>query len=441
MADKIQATPPKGGQWMLKLAEVLRGAAERAAPALDLPGLPLFGETYRSLARGVENWAYGDSPIDTRANTPLVNERTADMAGALPIGAAGNAAAAAKASLLIPIIRGRNADKLAEANLIKRAELADALKAQGATPGDIWHDAQVSEVLRPTNRGRKADEGKWLHEIAAPKDLFSPYASMADNDKFDLLGRPENMLFAEKLRKSSPSSPEAREYSNVFANDSLIAGEGPARDALDWPELDAQYPSILDMKMEFHPKSVAMNSHTRGEYDPRANKATVFPASMTENPGDTGAPRRVLMHEMQHGVQQNFGLPTGGAPGAWDSQRQAYMMDLVNELRRLQKSGDAKTFNDAEILIQQIYPQANRTEYEQYKNLMGEAQARAVSSRDLLTSREKAASHPLEVYNNTRGLVDSDLWYAAMANLRNHKPTDVAAANLVNWLRQKHPHP
>ena len=192
--------------------------------------------------------------------------------------------------------------------------------------------------------------------------------------------------------------------------------------------------------MEFHPKGATMNSGTRGQFQPGLNKATVFPASMTENPGGTGSPRRVMLHELQHGVQDAFKMPQGGSGGYWDPQRQAYMMDLVNELRALQKSGDSKTFNDAEILIQQIYPQANRDPHAQYKNLMGEAQARAVSARDILSPGEKAASHPLEVYDNTRGLVEADLWNQTMGNAALGRRTDQAAVNMVNWLRRRYPH-
>lgn len=439
MSDKVQATPPQGGQWMLKLAEALRGAAERAAPALDIPGLPLFGETYRSLARGVENWAYGDSPIDTRANTPLVNDRTADMAGALPVGTALNAS---KASLLIPIIRGRNADKLAEANLLKRAELADQIKAQGATRGDIWHDAQVSEVIRPTNRGRAFDNGKWLHELETPKDLFSPYASMAENDKIDLLARPENIMFAERLRKAPAGWPEARMYQNVFDNVAPVPGTGyKVGDVVDWPELGAQYPEILDTNLDVMPKGgKPMKGGSRGSYYPSENRIVINPRTLVENPDSIGSPRGNLLHEVTHGIQEKFGMPGGGSEGFWDPQRQMYMMDVVNELRALQQTGARKDYEDAGILIRQLYPQANRGSFAQYENLMGEAQARAASTRDLRSPSVRKVEEPLEAYDASRGLVDPDLWSQAMGNAALGTRTDKAASNLVNWLRRKYPH-
>ena len=222
----------------------------------------------------------------------------------------------------------------------------------------------------------------------------------------------------------------------------------PVRDALDWPELDAQYPHLLDLQMEFHPKGIPMDNGSRGTYYPGGKNLEVKPASMIEDPLGTGSPRRVMLHEMGHGVQDSFNLPSGGSPYPnLDNNRKMYLSDLVNELRALQKTGDNKVFDDAEILIQQIWPQTNRDGFAQYENLMGEAQARAASARDLLTPNERLASDPFRSYDpmtvlsNGRGLADADLWNQTLGNATLGARTDRAAMNLVQWLRRRYPHP
>lgn len=94
----LTASPP-ASEWGVILADLLRRGSEKlkSTPGVTYGGNivgdtvgsivgKVLGNTGESLARGVEGWNYGDKLFDTRANVPLVNSKTEDMLGALPIG-------------------------------------------------------------------------------------------------------------------------------------------------------------------------------------------------------------------------------------------------------------------------------------------------------------------------------------------------------------------
>ena len=235
---------------------------------------------------------------------------------------------------------------------------AQILEQNGYHPDTIWQE---------TGFGRGAD-GKWRHEIDDSKASFDQAWSDDIQPHFD------------------------QSKANVISSK-------PLGDILDHPELYKAYPDLKKMPVVFD-KDLQGIAH----YDPNSDSIHMGLRAV-EHKNQQG----ILMHEVQHAIQEREGFAKGGAPGqAGYSYELKYAGDvrkLLPEAFDLLEKREAGTASDAELerlaWINKVgktytrYKEAgDRLAYENYMRLAGEAEARNTDARLLLTDAERRSMHP-----------------------------------------------
>jgi len=425
MADELQASPQIG--WMQAIADKLRSGSRKLGQVNPLAGY-LASQLSEPAARGAENWSYGDKLLGP-TNTPMVNSRTEDMLAAVPtlpsgsLNAAGSAAS--KAAFIVPILR--NFNKIPEkAGLLERKALkAEELLQKGATPQDIWQDLQVEQIPRTNTLPRAALEAKWGHEVAGhPADpLFTPYASMSQNDKIDFLHSDMPSLV-------NPASPTyVLHKHNVLKNEMLLPGNYKAGDVLEHPAM-TQYGGMLnDVDLEFLTnkqfKNPALWNDKGAAWAGSPPKIGIYHGSTIDEASKGASPRSTVIHELQHVLQRGTGMPGGGSPGGMglDAQgiQQQRLTDLVNALR-------AKNDSLADNVAQQLGANIQAMSFSRYQNLMGERQARAAQLRDTWSPQARADTRPSMTIGGRAAELDPQVWDSALSAISSGstKPTDWA---------------
>jgi len=211
--DNLVASPP-ASEWGTTLTELLRKGAgvARSGGARSLPVVP---ELLDSLARGVEGWNYGDKLFDTRANVPLVNSKTEDMLGALPIGTAskgGLTTAGFLASALRPGLDVTHNVTLGR--LARHGELPKELynPSFGIGKDKLPDFVPSDEGVHLIPRIEKLDP-KTSNTVLTALDSWSPRASVAAGKRVDSIVDDTGY---------SASAPENSEYLNKLANRRLV---------------------------------------------------------------------------------------------------------------------------------------------------------------------------------------------------------------------------
>ena len=257
--------PPRNelAYWLSqKLRSVNPSAVGRASPVLGALGGFVKGAVTDPVARGLESWAYGDRAFGPSANAPLVNERTMEMASALPLGLGAKGAMAT--AQLVPARPLLNADALAASRLAKRIREADDAVVEGANARDIWEFFGLQRapgLVHPRQTGKIADklhQTRWLEEL-----------------------NPENKI--------------------VKGFDPARVGEYPVDKVFDSPELFRQYPELRNITLEVTPSQFSDKS--LGEFQYLKNKGygkIVIPSNSPDFQGTAA-------HELSHGVMHNLG--------------------------------------------------------------------------------------------------------------------------------------
>lgn len=232
---------------------------------------------------------------------------------------------------------------------------AQTLEAQGKN---------VDEIFKETGMFRGAD-GRWRFEIDD---------STAGFDK----------MWNEAPKGARPHTPVEKKLSDV----------------LDHQDLYAAYPQLKDVKLRYDPMK-------EGAHADFANNEIVVGKEYAKNQG-------VLMHEVQHIVQEYEGFAKGGYPmKATTEYRLKFQKDfeaLKPEMQELvntyQKSVEGKgviTKKEVERLsflatvsrkYQEYVKAADDQAAEYYLRLAGETEARNVDTRLSMNAKERAALHP-----------------------------------------------
>jgi len=265
--DEIKASPRH--KYLGVLSDLLRKGSEGIRP-FEPTAAPLVSDFLGSLGKGTEGWAYGDRLLGPPAGAPMVTDKSLDMLGALPLGAAGKGAAlgagalGAKGLALAQLVPARpllNADPIAAARLATRIKKADDAVVEGAMPEDIWHDFKLLKspgLAHPQMTGKVGDKlhhARWMEEID-----------------------PENAI--------------RRDF------DPTQVGLSYANQVFDSPELFRQYPKLGDIQFEVTP---GMKQGVLGQFDP--NKSEFGRILVPSTAPDF---RGTASHELSHGVMNQF---------------------------------------------------------------------------------------------------------------------------------------
>jgi hypothetical protein len=173
----------------------------------------------------------------------------------------------------------------------------------------------------------------------------------------------------------------------------------PARyefaDYVDYPALEKAYPELGQGLLE----RSAPFSGTLGEAATTKNMTTVQVPPFYRDRGKFD-PKRTLVHELQHHVQEKEGWAPGGSSEIWQTKEMGYTPpDFIGETyRKAQADRGDKTLSRKErAQAEQVIKDIEKTYSARnlYRSLMGEAEARAASARTYLTPEERRARFPL----------------------------------------------
>lgn len=211
-------------------------------------------------------------------------------------------------------------------------------------------------------------------------------------------------------------------------------------DILDHPALFAAYPALRSMDVVI---SFAPGSRERGVFEegsPGDDQTFGRSPQITVEARTKDGALRVLLHEIQHGIQKIEGFATGGSANAMTatvSDRPAIVEAYgayAEELQRLGVDPDifpdldallidpdttiqdllyeiprnAENTNEAEFAadnLQRVIDASTLSPYQQYRRLAGEVESRNVEARSRMTEAERRATSP----SATADVADADV--------------------------------
>lgn len=289
---------------------------------------------------------------------PRMMDDATELAGAIGL----SSMPVAKPAGSLGMFGGRSA-KTADHAALERAQ---ALESSGAPRDAIWSDTGWF----------KGADGQWRFEMDDSASAYNP-AAMADKDY-------------------------------RFGSHSVMGREGAAQDVLSHPSIYEAYPDLANMP-------VAQTQYGSGAMGMYAEKGNYTPEMIGLEPSVIdGNARTVMLHELQHAIQQREGFGRGGSAKAMGDQHpnpkaaiyQGALMNYEPSLVRMQKLSKSAEY-DAELaksndLWNKVYgPRIDAIEDRQvtradFKKLEPEINAvfeefRVVSEKDFPTMAEVEA--------------------------------------------------
>lgn len=350
-------------------------------------------------------------------------ERAADLAGLVVLGPAPVAAKLAEGTLgSFAGIKSKTfpKDKLHE---------AQGMELSKAHPDDIW---------KKTGFFRGADE-RWRYEIPdkdaeIKMDAFE-VKGLGDSQTISIKGKPD-MGISENL--------EAWFKSGDQYNTKTLG------QIIDHPELFKAYPESAKVKVELLPDSL-VRSGAKGQYK-AGSKGGFEGDTIYLAPGHPEYTRSVLLHEIQHGIQNHEGFSYGTSIGAllppgyakvrgnvkgatqdlYEKMGKAGLKDFdlmkdsvefeasgfldipnflspslkqmyADNVKKAKESGfytQLKTLVSREKILNTLFEEASNN----YKNLMGEVEARNVQARENFGEFQRKLRSPMATEDTPRHL-------------------------------------
>ena len=170
---------------------------------------------------------------------------------------------------------------------------------------------------------------------------------------------------------------------------------------LDLDTLHQQYPELARIGYKAFPDLKTTKLGEYGQFLREENEAIIHPATMFGTPKGGYNPQGTIIHETGHPIQELFGAP-GGAdfPEALSSKQQQQAHDIAKALRG---------YADPEIkkIGVALGHSAGMSPMERYQRVYGEADARNMAKRALLTDYQRAVSSPRDTMDvNPEHLID-----------------------------------
>ena len=163
--------------------------------------------------------------------------------------------------------------------------------------------------------------------------------------------------------------------------DDMLWNGGKLSDVIDAPELFKAYPQLKDVRIDTDAIMNDMPSH--GEYDSKTNTITIH-ADELKYMND------ILNHEIQHAIQDIEGFATGGSPTTIRGEVKKRFDEVTKQIKQLRAEGKE---DEAKALIEKNRGLYNaymkNDDFNSYKSLAGEVEARNVSARLNMTPEER----------------------------------------------------
>ena len=276
------------------------------------------------------------------------------------------------------------------------AEALDAAK-EGTTRLDNLNVAREMEqagkdakAIRLATGWERGADGKWRYEI--PDGTFR---------REGFISNPDLLEFRELEKKFIDGTLTEEEQARLEELKPLVRQvRKPSRlsDFYDSPELYAAYPELADISVKFQDRY----GEGKGSYSPSENTISLD----MDLRGD--AAKTVLVHEIQHAIQNIEGFASGGSPsGMWLGQARKHTLKVYKELRvPLSLEEYAKNAWQTDVITDEIRKdykkyqktatsrEADRAAQEgagkkAYRHLGGEVEARNAEKRAHLSDAER----------------------------------------------------
>lgn len=163
--------------------------------------------------------------------------------------------------------------------------------------------------------------------------------------------------------------------------DDMLWNGGKLFDVIDAPELFKAYPQLKGVRIDTDAIMNDMPSH--GEYDSKTNTITIH-ADELKYMND------ILNHEIQHAIQGIEGFATGGSPTTIRGEVKKRFNEVTKQIKQLRAEGKE---DEAKALIEKnrgLYDAYMKNDdFNSYKSLAGEVEARNVQERLNMTPEER----------------------------------------------------
>lgn len=166
--------------------------------------------------------------------------------------------------------------------------------------------------------------------------------------------------------------------------DDMLWNGGKLSRVIDAPELFKAYPQLKDVRIDTD--AIMNDMPSNGEYNSKTNTITIHADDLKYMNG-------ILIHEIQHVIQDIEGFAKGGSPRLVRDEVKKKLNEVTKQIRQLRAEGKE---DEAKALIEKnrgLYNAYQKNDdYNSYKSLAGEVEARNVSARLNMTHKERRKS-------------------------------------------------
>lgn len=163
--------------------------------------------------------------------------------------------------------------------------------------------------------------------------------------------------------------------------DDMLWNGGKLSKAIDAPELFKAYPQLKDVRIDTD--AIMNDMPSNGEYNSKTNTITIHADELKYMNG-------ILNHEIQHAIQDIEGFAKGGSPRLVRGEVKKRFDEVTKQIKQLRAEGKE---DEAKALIEKnrgLYNAYQKNDdYNSYKSLAGEVEARNVSARMNMTPEER----------------------------------------------------
>ncbi len=163
--------------------------------------------------------------------------------------------------------------------------------------------------------------------------------------------------------------------------DDMLWNGGKLSNVIDAPELFKAYPQLKDVRIDTD--AIMNDMPSNGEYNSKTNTITIH-ADELKYMND------ILNHEIQHVIQGIEGFATGGSPTTIRGEVKKRFDEVTKQIKQLRAEGKE---DEAKALIEKnrgLYNAYTKNDdFNSYKSLAGEVEARNVSARLNMTPEER----------------------------------------------------
>lgn len=264
-------------------------------------------------------------------------------------------------------------------------DVATQMEEAGKSPFDI-------KIATGWERGA---DGEWRYEISDAKAHLN-LEGMSELNR--ILETNFREGFAAKLRQFEARYPNLAERRQqlieaetnsrrVEAMDKIfgltpIVAEFKLRDLFDYEDAYEAYPELKNYDVRIIDRESLNGSYYKGKFDIALGVSRI-PARM----------RAVLLHEIQHAIQEKEGFAAGGNPEMFmDFDRIEYLERRRDELNQRINEGEEGLEDDLREVESELVDKREEEPYYNYRRLAGEVEARNVMKRRDMTAAQRRTS-------------------------------------------------